>query len=152
MAARLDSVAKYICEKAGWQVTNLQLQKLLYLTQMFHMGRNGGEKLFDGGFEAWDYGPVEPSLYHRAKVFGSDCISDIFHNARTFREGDPRRKVMDDVCRKFLPYSAGDLVEITHADGGAWAAHYVPKARNIRIPDADIWGEYKRRQRTADRG
>ncbi|OHV26948.1 DUF4065 domain-containing protein [Rhizobium sp. RMa-01] len=150
MAARLDSVARYICDKADWDVTHLQLQKLLYLAQMFHMGRTDGQRLFDGTFEAWDYGPVEPTLYHRAKMFGAEPMRDIFFYARTFRDGDPRRKVMDDICRKFLPYSAGDLVEITHADDGAWATHYVPKARNIRIPDEDIFNEYRRRQRAGN--
>lgn len=149
MAARLDSVCKYICERADWKITNLQLQKILYLAQMFHMGRNDGRRLFDGNFEAWDYGPVEPNLYHRVKVFGSSHLKNVFYNARNFKKDDPRRKVMDDVCDKFLAYSAGDLVEITHWDDGAWANHYVPKARNIRIPDDEIWSEYNRRQQRA---
>ncbi len=149
MAARLDSVCKYICEKAGWELTNLELQKILYLAQMFHMGRTGGHRLFEGNFEAWDYGPVEPNLYHKLKVFGSDHISNVFHDARGFRDDDPRRKVMDDVCKKFLRYSAGDLVEITHWDEGAWAEHYAPGVRGIRIPDEDIFDEYNRRQQRA---
>ncbi len=149
MAARLDSVCKYISERADWQLTNLQLQKVLYLAQMFHMGRTDGQRLFDGYFEAWDYGPVEPDLYHKLKVFGSDHITDVFRTARNFREDDPRRKVMNDVCKKFLRYSAGDLVEITHWDEGAWAEHYTPGVRGIRIPDEDILAEYNRRQELA---
>ncbi|WP_082663378.1 type II toxin-antitoxin system antitoxin SocA domain-containing protein [Sinorhizobium sp. Sb3] len=151
LAARLDSVCKYICERADWEITNLQLQKILYLCQMFYMGRNHGQRLFDGHFEAWDYGPVEPNLYHRVKIFGSDDVEDVFHRARTFRRDDPRRKVMDDVCDKFLKFSAGDLVEITHWDEGAWAEHYTPGARGVRIPDEDIWAEYDRRQDRARR-
>lgn len=147
MAARLDSVAQYICEKSGWSVSNLQLQKLMYLAQMIHMGRHGGRRLFDGDFQAWDYGPVEPTLYHKTKRFGSDSVENVFSDARTFRNEDYRRKVMDDVCDRFLKYSAGDLVDITHWDGGAWAKNYVPKARNRAIPDDEIWQEYKDRNR-----
>lgn len=149
MAARLDSVARYICRKADWDITNLQLQKLLYLSQMFHMGRNNGEPLMDAKFEAWDYGPVEPSLYHRVKIFGSGNISDVFTEARRFGDDDPRRDLLDEVCNKFLEFSAGELVDITHWDEGAWAKHYVPRAKHIRIPDADIWREYRQRQRAA---
>lgn len=145
MAARLESVAKYICEKSGWNVSNLQLQKLMYLAQMIYMGRTGGKRLFDGDFEAWDYGPVEPDLYHKVKVFGSGAIRDVFRNALSFNEDDKRRKVMDDVTSRFLRFSAGDLVEITHWDGGAWAKHYIPNARNVPIPDEDILAEYKDR-------
>jgi len=149
MAARLESVAKYICERTGWTKSNLELQKLMYLAQMFHMGRNNGARLFDGDFEAWDYGPVEPDLYHRAKIFGADPVQDVFRNALTFKEADPRRKVMDDVCAKFAKYNAGDLVEITHWDEGAWARNYVPSRRHIAIPDEQIWEEYNTRQERA---
>lgn len=149
MAARMESVAKYICERTGWKKSNLELQKLMYLAQMFHMGRNNGVRLFDGEFEAWDYGPVEPDLYHRAKIFGADPVRDIFHSALTFKQADPRRRVMDDVCAKFGKYSGGDLVEITHWDEGAWARNYVPRKRHIAIPDEQIWEEYQTRQRRA---
>lgn len=145
MAARLESVAKYICTKSGWTVSNLQLQKLMYLAQMIHMGRSDGRPLFEGTFQAWDYGPVEPTLYHKVKGFGSGPIKDIFSDALKFEEDDPRRKVMDDICKRFLKYSAGDLVDITHADIGAWAAFYTPRARNVNIPDSAIFDEYKKR-------
>ncbi len=145
MAARLESVAKYICEKSGWSISNLQLQKLMYLAQMIYMGRKDGKPLFEGNFEAWDYGPVEPNLYHKAKVFGSGPVQDVFRNALNFDEEDKRRDVMDDVTSRFLKYSAGDLVEITHWDGGAWAKHYIPNARNVAIPDEDILVEYRDR-------
>ena len=145
MAARLESVAKYICERSGWTVSNLQLQKLMYLAQMIYMGRNDGKPLFDGTFQAWDYGPVEPNLYHQAKAFGAGPIRPSFSRALEFKDDDPRRKVMDDVCNRFLKYSAGDLVDITHSDKGAWAEHYTPRARNIVIPNEAIFDEYKRR-------
>lgn len=145
MAARLDSVAKYICEKSGWTVSNLQLQKLMYLAQMIHMGRHSGQRLFEGTFQAWDYGPVEPKLYHKVKAFGSGPVQNVFSSALAFREDDCRREVMDDVCNRFLKFTAGELVDITHADSGAWARYYQPRARNVSIPDAAILNEYQKR-------
>lgn len=147
MAARLDSVAEYIWRKSDQSLSNLALQKILYLAHMFNLGRTKGMPLFKGHFEAWDYGPVEPTLYHKLKRFGGGQVDNVFHEARVFNIDDPRRKVMDDVCRKFLDFDPGDLVEITHWDEGAWAAHYIPGVRHIRIPDADIRAEYDRRQR-----
>lgn len=145
MAARVESVARYICEKSGWTVSNLQLQKLMYLAQMIHMGRTNGTKLFEGRFQAWNYGPVEPDLYHRVKMFGAGPVKDVFSNALAFEADDARRPVMDDVCDRFLRYSGGDLVEITHWDEGAWAKHYIPNARNVTIPDEAILEEYQTR-------
>lgn len=149
MAARMSSVAKYICEKSDWSVSNLELQKLMYLAQMIHMGRHNGARLFEAAFEAWDYGPVIPDLYHKLKGYGADAVPSIFDNALAFKADDSRRQLMSDVCEKFLKFDAGQLVEITHWENGAWAKHYVPKARHIRIPDDDIWNEYKSRQSSA---
>ncbi|MEM9797134.1 MAG: type II toxin-antitoxin system antitoxin SocA domain-containing protein [Pseudomonadota bacterium] len=145
MAAHHESVARYLAEKAKWDVSNLKLQKLMYIAQVINMGRTNGQPLFDGEFQAWDYGPVLPELYRRLKVFGAGGIADVFSNAKRFQEDDPHRAVMDDVCERFLKYSAGDLVDITHSEKGAWAEHYVPGARNIPIPRASILDEYRRR-------
>jgi uncharacterized phage-associated protein len=145
MTARMDSVARYICEKSGWTVSNLQLQKLLYLSQMIYMGRNDGKPLFDGSFQAWDYGPVIPSLYHRAKSYGAQPLADIFYDALKFQPEDPRRKTLDDVCERFLKFTPGELVDITHWEKGAWAKAYVPSARNIPISNDAILREYHAR-------
>lgn len=142
MAARLDSVCKYICERGNWKVSNLKLQKLLYMCQMYYMGQSGGERLADTHFEAWDYGPVSPDLYHKAKAFGSDSIKDVFYNALSFRKDDKRRLVMDKICDDLMDKRPGELVEITHWDGGAWARNYIPKVMGNSIPDDEIHREY----------
>jgi uncharacterized phage-associated protein len=155
MAARLDSVCKYICERGQWRVTNLQLQKLLYMAQMLHMGRNHGERLVAADFEAWDYGPVTPSLYHKVKMFGNAPVEDVFFEARNFKQDDYRRKILDEVCDNLLHKRPGELVDITHWSEGAWAKHYVPGSRYISIPDDDIAVEYHarlQRQRSRDLG
>jgi len=145
--ARLDSVCRYICEKSGWTLSNLGLQKILYLCQMFYMGRHNGDRLVSAQFEAWDYGPVVPELYHRAKNYGADPLPNIFENARRFHDDDPRKEVIDAVCNKFLAYTPGQLVGVTHWKGGAWARHYQPGIHNVRIPDRDIGEEYNEWQK-----
>lgn len=157
--ARLDTVCKYICEKSDWTLSNLRLQKILYLAQMFYMGRHNGARLVDANFQAWDFGPVAPALYHKVKDFGARPITEIhedifgdyeetFPEARKFREEDPRKKTLDDICNKFLSWTPGQLVGITHWEKGAWAKYYQPGLYSISIPDADIEGEYSARQKT----
>jgi uncharacterized phage-associated protein len=145
MAARLDSVSKYICERGDWTVTNLQLQKILYMAQMSYMGENGGSRLADAKFEAWDYGPVEPTLYRKVRMFGARPIQDVFYQARRFKDNDPRRQVLDDVCEALLPLRPAELVDLTHWNGGAWAKNYVPGLRGLKIPDTDIAAEFAAR-------
>ncbi|MGH6794035.1 MAG: Panacea domain-containing protein [Methylocella sp.] len=149
MAARLDTVAKFVCEQSGWQISNLSLQKMLYLAQVEYIGEHDGERIVDTAFEAWNFGPVSPELYHKVKIFGSGPVRNVFFGARRFREDDKRRSKLIDVCRKYLGKRPGELVELTHWDFGAWARKYEPNVRGIQITDDDIAREYCNRQRYA---
>lgn len=145
MAGRLDvsSAARRLCERSGWSLTNLELQKMLYLAQLYFIGQTN-VRLVDETFEAWDYGPVSPRVYHRVKAFGSAPIRDVFHGAMPIV--DPGlAKYLDDAYDALAKQSAGQLVAITHWPEGAWAKNYIPGARGIPIPDEDIIAEYRKR-------
>jgi uncharacterized phage-associated protein len=51
MAVSVASAAKRLCEKTGWTLSNLELQKILYIAHMFHLGETG-QPLVPGHFEA----------------------------------------------------------------------------------------------------
>jgi uncharacterized phage-associated protein len=70
--------ARKVCEYGSWKITNLGLQKILYIAQMIFMGEKNGVRLVDAEFEAWDYGPVVPNVYRRVRMFGANPIQDIF--------------------------------------------------------------------------
>jgi uncharacterized phage-associated protein len=145
MVSELDSVCKYICEKSGWTIGNLQLQKILYMAQMYYMGKNETQRLVEARFEAWEYGPVEPQLDRKVRMFGADPVKDVFFEANALNVDDPRRAVLDDVCASLLPLSAGALVNLTHWKTGAWAKVQVPGVRGIPISDDAIRQEYQDR-------
>lgn len=140
MTTTLQSAARRICEKGHWSVTNLSLQKLLYLAHMTALGRTN-EPLFEGHFEAWDYGPVEPSLYRRVNMFGDQPISNVFFHSMSI-DGTPEAKIIDDVCGFFIQKSPAELVSMTHWPKGAWARYYQPGVRGIVIPNTEIRQEY----------
>ena len=141
MTVSVLSAAKYLAEKSGWQLSNLELQKLIYLAHMFHLGRTG-EPLVSGKFEAWDYGPVHPALYHRAKVFGAEAVENIFHAQPDLPSGK-ERDILDEAFESLGRAGAGRLVRATHRPGGAWDRHYVPGALGVQIPNAEILAEYR---------
>jgi uncharacterized phage-associated protein len=145
--ARLDSVAKFICELSGWTLSNLPLQKIIYISQMEFMGEHGGDRLVDTRFEAWDNGPVSPDLYHKVKAFGSSPVLDVFSDARRFLPTDPRAIVLNRVYSNLRGKRPGALIELTHWENGAWAKNYVPGIKGIIIPDSDIFGEFVKRSR-----
>ncbi|WP_458690543.1 Panacea domain-containing protein [Nocardia tengchongensis] len=55
------------------EVSNLQVQKLLYYAQG-HSLATSGRPLFDEPIEAWADGPVVADLYHDLQLFGHDPI------------------------------------------------------------------------------
>jgi len=134
------TAARKLCERSGWSISNLELQKLLYIAHMLHLGRHKAP-LVSGHFEAWDYGPVHPKLYHHVKVFGSSPVKDVFH-AFPSEIDDSAANDLDETVDRLAGAPPGTLVAITHREGGAWEKHYVPGMRNIAIPDADILQEY----------
>lgn len=142
MAISAISAAKYLCEKSGWTLSNLSLQKMLYLAHMVHIGRHQ-KPLIHETFEAWDYGPVLPSVYHRAKVFGNAPVRNVFHGAADVI-GPEEQETLNEAVQAMKDRSASDLVAITHWENGAWARHY-SGAPHEAIPNADIAEEYRAR-------
>lgn len=141
-------IANYIIRHASESerpVTNLALQKLLYLAHaQFYIRFK--KPLVKGYFEAWQFGPVMPSIYRELKKFGRDPIQEEFLDVDLFT-GEVRSlpfideedvvSHLEDVTHYFKKYSAGQLVDVTHAEGGPW--HYVwHKSRTDPFADRRI--------------
>lgn len=111
-------------------LTPLQIQKLTYITHGWYLGVTG-QKLFDEAVEAWDHGPVIPSLYHEFKRFGRDPITHLAHNSKDIddeptepfvRSDDAdANNLIDWVWNKYGGKSGGQLRALTHAPGTPWA-------------------------------
>lgn len=144
MAIHPFVAAKKVCSLKNWSATNLELQKILYLAHLTLLGRsNGARALVTENFQAWDYGPVLPLLYHRAKAFGNSPVQNvftIFPNAI-----GEEATVIEETVASLTGRTAGDLVAITHWADGAWAKNYTPGAMGVVIPNGDILEEYRRR-------
>lgn len=142
------TAAKLVCERSGWTISNLKLQKILYLAHMAYIGRNEGKPLIDGHFEAWDYGPVSPEVYKLVSCFGRDQIEDVFPECDDVDSEE--KKQLFSLTDELLDFSAAELVGTTHWEGGAWAKNYVPDKKSVVIPFLDIVEEYKARVKFAD--
>lgn len=146
MTTSTNAAAEYICKSSGWTATQLSLQKILYLAHMVQLGRGQGP-LIPGNFEAWDYGPVHPQVYQKVKAFGSKPIPNVFWTNGVSSKID--RDTLDEACEQLLQRTPSELVHNTHWNRGAWAKHYVPGAKGIVIPEADIIDEYQARMANA---
>lgn len=142
MAISSFQAAKKVCELSGWTITNLGLQKILYLIHMIYAGRNK-DRLIDEDFEAWDYGPVLPKLYHKVKCFGNKSIQNIFYD-----EEEPLNSLLLDFIKDSYKYfsenTPSQLVAMTHSQNGGWWIAYNPLMKKNKIPFESILAEYEK--------
>lgn len=138
------SAAKRLCQVSGWNLSNLELQKMLYIAHMYFLGQEG-KPLVDGQFQAWDFGPVNPELYHFIKGNKANKVPpEEFEIVPDVQEDHPGLKFLDAVVNQL---SRKRLVAITHWKYGAWKMNYTPGIRGLEIPEEDILEEYKRRKK-----
>lgn len=140
MPATIMQVARTLGQLSNWSLSNLEMQKIAYIAEMMHLGRTGAP-LTDGDWQAWDYGPVQPVLYHKAKVYGTSPVRDIFQ-VPTLPEGTAMHKAIQNAYRAMCKMTPGQMVAVTHRPHGAWAKHYHAGRRGISIPKSAIQAEY----------
>ena len=145
MAISALQAAKAMGEHSGWSLSNLEMQKLLYIAHMFHLGIQGNP-LVHGNFEAWDLGPVHPVLYHKVKIFGARPVRNIFRSVPKLEEGT-ELDTLNNTVKELMNLDSAMLVNITHWPRGAWAKNYVPGKRGTIIPDSHIKDEYECRRK-----
>ena len=125
------AVANLLLERAGAKgikITNLTLQKLVYFAHGWMLTRYG-RPLVDGYFEAWQHGPVHPTLYGCFKSFGRQPITAPAERVN-LRTGEmvaalPPQDVdvvesVERVLQHLGSLSSTRLVNISHARGAPW--------------------------------
>lgn len=114
--SKLDDVIDFFLsipgEDASDAISPMKLQKLLYYAQGFALAIFGKE-LFPEDFEAWQYGPVIPSVYQRYKSYGNGALPKV--DLESFDKYTKEEKdLLDDVYTVFGQYSAWALSDMTH--------------------------------------
>src|ERR1700733_9870675 len=64
-----------LAQERGRSLTNMGLQKLVYIAHGYYLGSNN-RPLFDDEVEAWQYGPVIPTLYNTLKCYGAEVVTE----------------------------------------------------------------------------
>lgn len=122
------TAAEYLCRASMWSLTPLQVQKLLYLANMYHIAYHQ-EPIVDQKFESWIYGPVQPSLYHTLEQYGSGPVNCLPY-IRGATIAPTQKAVLDFVRAAYGMLNTNQLIRITHRDGGGWAKNWEPEYRN----------------------
>ena len=141
-------------------VTPLKMQKLVYFAHGWHLAITG-RPLLRENIQAWQWGPVIPSLYQQFKECGS---AEITFPASAFiqggqlpanldSEGTPKevataRQIIERVWEQYGKYTAAELTTLTHGESAPWAQVPDKEKHGTVIPD-ELIREYFVRQATA---
>lgn len=155
MASSATAVANRFIELAGQSgktLTPLQLIKLTYLAYAWYL-QSSNARLFDEQPQAWQYGPVVPSVYHKAKAYRDHAITapltiDWFGSNSVSPEED---RMIGSVFSTYGHFSGIQLSSMTHQPGAPWFQIWHTAGKNAPIPDGLIKNHYDeiRRTRTA---
>ena len=106
------------CSATVGKITNLKLQKLLYLSYG-EWSKSHEQELPYMEFKKWRFGPVSEPVYHYYKHLGDKPIPEIMeYNGRCFVEDEVEE--IDFAMRKYSLLSVAELIDMTHRSGGAW--------------------------------
>jgi uncharacterized phage-associated protein len=129
-------------------VTQMQLQKMVYFAHGYHYARYG-EALINEPIQAWEYGPVIPSIYHSYKFYGSspiitvDKIIDRPSDIDLLGLSASAKDAIDYTWKATSKLSAFHLSSWSHKDGSPWANVYQEGIRNIPIDNNEIRNYFK---------
>ncbi len=152
------AIANMILEEGhrlGRPVSNVALQKLLYFAHGLFLIEHKAP-LVDGFFEAWQYGPVHPTVYHCFKSAGDQPISfravsvDALTGERKLIPSPSLPEITEVITRVMLQFgrlTPGRLIDLSHAKRAPW--HFVVEnSRNtmslgLRIPNDVILERFR---------
>lgn len=128
-------------------ITNMRINKLMYYAQAWSLVQSK-KPLFEEDFEAWDYGPVLPSVYKKYKKYKKNNIDKVDPDYSVNDLSTDDLKVLLSAYTYFNQYSTTRLVNATHQKGSPWYTAYTRRksstitkdsiSSSFTVPDADV--------------
>ena len=134
---------------AGTCLTQMKVQKLVYIAHGWHLRYTNGQPLISESYEAWQFGPVNRKLYNALSRYGNRKIDNLIHWGQDTPflsdDGSVAEKHLDDIASAIIDmvwdvygaYPAFKLSALTHEVGTPWSNTF-EAGENNPIPNADI--------------
>lgn len=106
-------------ELKGISITNLQLQKLVYIANGYMLGWKN-KNLCNQPMEAWEYGPVVGDVYHVFKCYGKNPIPVNSNMVTELDKDEEAEYIISGVIEHYGNKSAPELVSLTHQKDTPW--------------------------------
>lgn len=146
-AASIASRLLLAAEHDGQSLTNLQLQKLVFLVQSKELAERQ-VPAFKEPVQAWKNGPAIKPLYGMYKQYVDQPIAQVDASPISVEPlPDETIDAIEDVWTLFGGMTGVALWKLTHETGRVWGRHFRAGQRNIELPSAEIaedWPAYRR--------
>lgn len=135
-------------KKEGHTLTQMQLQKLVYIAHGWNLAINGEPLTIDRP-QAWDYGPVYSELWDALRHYGRSPVTEPIkigdYVAGMFRENadeearaslsKDEKELIDTVYETYGKFDAYQLSALTHQEGTPWDSVFSQGHRKGEIRD-----------------
>lgn len=128
-------LASYIIKNSKKGLSNLELQKTLYFTELAYI-KKFDEHLIADDFEAWQYGPVVRSVYCEYRNYGANSIEKPENESLSSQLTKEQLEIIDSTIIECNSKSYWELVERSHREDGAWFHSF--KDNKKEIIDKDL--------------
>lgn len=131
-----------IAQKEDKQLTNMQLQKLVYFAHGWHLALTG-EPLLTDAVKAWTFGPVIPPLYNSLKMFGNGLVTEPIKrkNPDTGEIAvveepltDYEKRLLQRVWQVYGKMTGSEMSYLTHQPGTPWETTWNQEKFSV-VPD-----------------
>jgi uncharacterized phage-associated protein len=123
-------------------LTPMKIQKLLYFAEGVYLAGCDDKELLEEKFQAWEFGPVLPSIYRRFKSFGRDSVpvEHPFAVPSTLVDDldGSIKKAIDSVVEAFGSLAAAKLSNMSHAVNGPWAKTFDAQKVGLEIDKGEM--------------
>lgn len=109
-----------IAHDSGGQLTNMQLQKLVYFAHGWHLALKD-EPLFEDAVKAWNFGPVIPPLYNKLKKYGNETVTEPISTDETEPIDSYVAALLNRIYAIYGHMSGAQMSYLTHKEGTPWA-------------------------------
>ena len=144
-----SALANFFINKAAADnipMTNLKLQKIMFVGYGWVIALIDKDLTDGEGFQAWQHGPVLPSIYHQMKRYGGGQVKE---SATNYDSEDNKvyiptlhnqeaSEVLDKVWVIYKDFSAWSLRNLTHKSESPWDKVYSHKSRFTAICEDDV--------------
>lgn len=120
------------CSQVGAaSVTPMQLLKLVYIAHGYMLGKHG-RPLLDESVQAWEYGPVVPSVYQAIKSYKSAPVERV-PSAPAHAFDAEEAAIIESVAKAYGKHSGVVLSAATHKPGTPWQQTWGQWGKNSAI-------------------